>query len=88
MPTPEVPRRIYALVPAQEESATSDYAPMEQARLLADRCNGFAAALLIGDAPGPAIERARRQTREGRACLLEFITREELRFPHRRGRPE
>jgi acetolactate synthase-1/2/3 large subunit len=36
----------------------------------------------------PAMERARRQTREGRACLLEFITSEEVRFSHRKGRPE
>ncbi|MBV6304785.1 electron transfer flavoprotein subunit alpha/FixB family protein [Candidimonas humi] len=58
MPTPETPRHIYALVPVQEELAASDYAPMEQARLLADRCNGHAAALLIGNTPEPAIQRA------------------------------
>lgn len=58
MPTPDAPRRIYALVPVLEELAASDYAPMEQARLLADRCNGFAAALLLGEAPEPAIARA------------------------------
>jgi acetolactate synthase-1/2/3 large subunit len=33
----------------------------------------------------PAIARARRQTQEGRACLLEFVTSEEQRFSHRRG---
>lgn len=59
MPTPDAPRRIYALVHVQEEPAASDYAPMEQARLLADRCNGCAAALLVGEASESAIERAR-----------------------------
>lgn len=32
-----------------------------------------------------AFERARRQTAEGRACLLEFITNAENRFSNRRG---
>jgi acetolactate synthase I/II/III large subunit len=34
---------------------------------------------------GDAILRARRQTEEGRACLLEFITSAETAFSHRRG---
>ena len=37
---------------------------------------------------GPAIERARKQTIEGRPCLLEFMTSQETRSSHRRGRPE
>lgn len=35
-----------------------------------------------------AIEQARRQTQEGRACLLEFITGPETAFSHRFGAPE
>ncbi|MBV8889404.1 MAG: thiamine pyrophosphate-requiring protein [Alphaproteobacteria bacterium] len=34
---------------------------------------------------GDAILRARRQTEDGRACLLEFITSAETAFSHRRG---
>ncbi len=34
---------------------------------------------------GEAILRARRQTQEGRACLLEFITSAETEFSHRYG---
>lgn len=34
---------------------------------------------------GESILRARKQTEEGRACLLEFITSEETAFSHRRG---
>lgn len=37
---------------------------------------------------GSAIEEARKQTREGRACLLEFITSAETAFSHRFGAPE
>jgi thiamine pyrophosphate-dependent acetolactate synthase large subunit-like protein len=35
-----------------------------------------------------AIRRARRQTEEGRACLLEFVTSAEQAFSHRRGAAE
>jgi thiamine pyrophosphate-dependent acetolactate synthase large subunit-like protein len=37
---------------------------------------------------GDAILRARRQTEDGRAALLEFITSQEQRFSHRRGAAE
>jgi acetolactate synthase-1/2/3 large subunit len=37
---------------------------------------------------GNAILRARRQTEEGRACLLEFMTSAETAFSHRNGRAE
>lgn len=37
---------------------------------------------------GEAILRARKQTEEGRACLLEFVTSEETAFSHRRGAPD
>ena len=37
---------------------------------------------------GNAILRARRQTEEGRACLLEFMTSAETAFSHRGGRAE
>jgi acetolactate synthase-1/2/3 large subunit len=37
---------------------------------------------------GEAIRRARRQTEEGRAALLEFITSQEQAFSHRRGAAE
>jgi len=36
---------------------------------------------------GNAILRARRQTEDGRACLLEFITSAETAFSHRQGAP-
>jgi acetolactate synthase I/II/III large subunit len=37
---------------------------------------------------GDAILRARRQTEDGRAALLEFITNQEQGFSHRRGAAE
>jgi thiamine pyrophosphate-dependent acetolactate synthase large subunit-like protein len=37
---------------------------------------------------GDAILRARRQTEDGRAALLEFITSQEQGFSHRRGAAE
>jgi acetolactate synthase-1/2/3 large subunit len=36
----------------------------------------------------PAIERARRQTMDGRPALLEVITSAETAFSHKRGAPE
>ena len=35
-----------------------------------------------------AIQRARRQTEDGKAALLEFITSQEQTFSHRRGAAE
>ncbi|MEE8443673.1 MAG: hypothetical protein V3S37_07980, partial [Dehalococcoidia bacterium] len=34
---------------------------------------------------GPAIQRARKATQDGRAALLEFITSQEQTFSHRRA---
>ena len=53
------PRRIYALIPTDEALAATDYAPLEEALSLADRCAGAAHAVLVGANPDAAIDRAK-----------------------------
>ena len=52
---------------------------------LARSLGGWSERVERPDEIGPAIQRARRATEDGRAALLEFITSEEISFSHRRG---
>jgi acetolactate synthase-1/2/3 large subunit len=52
---------------------------------LARSLGGWSERVERPDQIGPAFQRARAATQEGRAALLEFITGEEITFSHRRG---
>lgn len=52
---------------------------------LARELGGWSERVTDPEQVGPAILRAREETENGRACLLEFITNAETAFSHRRG---
>ncbi len=54
----DLPRSIYALIHIAPDMAAADYAPLEVARSVAQRCQGSARAVLIGEAHD-ATERAK-----------------------------
>jgi thiamine pyrophosphate-dependent acetolactate synthase large subunit-like protein len=52
---------------------------------LARELGGWSERVSDPNEVAPAILRARRQTEEGRTCLLEFVTSAETAFSHRNG---
>jgi len=74
-----IERRGFAHPDASPQVSGANYAELGRS------LGGYAERI---DKPGeiiPAIQRARRMNDEGRAVLLEFITREEPHYSHRRG---